>query len=209
LITTDEKQAGFIEYVPGEHTWRIVETDNYMVIHCLWVNSKKFSIKGMASALINECVVEASGMGKDGIAVVTSDGSWMTGKAIFEKNGFEMVDQVSPHFQLMAKSFNSSSSPSFPKNWDKRLERLKGLQLLHTNQCPYIGKALAELPAVAEKYNIDLKLVAYNDSKKAREDMLSPYGMFNLVYDGRLLADHPISATRFRNILERELKLKA
>jgi len=34
-----------------------------------------------------------------------------------------------------------------------------------------------------------------------------PYGMINLVYKGQLLADHPISATRFRNILQKDLGL--
>jgi hypothetical protein len=77
ILTIDGKQAGFLEYIPGEYTWRVINAPGYLVIHCIWVNSNQF-----------------------------------------------------------------------------------------------------------------------------------PYGMINLVYNSQLLADHPISATRFKNILQRELKLE-
>ena len=32
---------GFIEYIPGEHTWRGIDAKGYMVIHCIWVVGKK------------------------------------------------------------------------------------------------------------------------------------------------------------------------
>ncbi|MGI9519081.1 MAG: hypothetical protein ACR2NP_18665, partial [Pirellulaceae bacterium] len=95
--------------------------------------------------------------------------------------------------------------PSFPDNWDERLRKHRGLKLLYTNQCPYIGKAVHELPPVAEKHGVKLKLVQLKNAAQARAQLASPYGMINLVYKGRLLADHPISATRFRNILQKEL----
>ena len=66
-----------------------------------------------------------------------------------------------------------------------------------------------ELPPVADKYGIELQLIEMKNASEARQRMVSPYGVFNLVSDGRLLADHPISATRFRNILEKELQLSA
>jgi len=37
---------------------------------------------------------------------------------------------------------------------------------------------------------------------KQAQSAPSPYGIFNIVYDGRLIADHPISKTRFRNIIK-------
>ena len=72
----------------------------------------------------------------------------------------------------------------------QRLRRFRGLQLIYTDQCPYIGKAIAELPPVAEKHGVRLKLVELKDPVKAREKMPSPYGVISLVHNGRLLADH-------------------
>ncbi len=206
VLTNEGKQAGFLEYIPGEYTWRVVNAPHYLVIHCIWAASNKFPFKGMASALLRDCVEDAKSSGKDGVAVVTSDGSWMASKEVFVKNGFEQVDETDPHFQLLIKQINKGLPPHFPKNWDERLKQFRALQLIYTNQCPYIGKAIVELPPVAKEHGIPLKLVEMNNAAEAREKMPSPYGTISLVYNGQLLADHPISATRFKNILEKELQ---
>jgi len=83
----------------------------------------------------------------------------------------------------------------------------EGLHILYTMQCPYTGKIVRELPDVARRHNIVLNLWEIDDPAEAREIMPSPYGTFALIHDGRLLEDHPISTTRFRNILQRELNL--
>lgn len=209
ILTNEGKQAGFLEYIPGEYTWRIINAPDYFVIHCIWVNSKKFPYKNMTSTLLQECAKDAETSGKKGVAVVTSDGSWIAGKEVYLKNGFVQVDEAEPHFQLLVKLFKKSPLPSFPKNWDERLNSYRGLQLIYTNQCPYIGKAVEELPPVAKKHGIRLKLVELTNAAEAREKMPSPYGMINLVHNGQLLSDHPISATRFKNILQKDLKLEA
>ncbi|UCH85126.1 MAG: hypothetical protein JSW50_05405 [Candidatus Latescibacterota bacterium] len=207
IIAPGDKLAGFLEYIPGEYTWRVVEARGYLVIHCLWVESKKSPYKGMASALLDACMDDARSAGKKGVTVVASDGPWMVGKSVFIKNGFEQVDETPPHFQLLAKRIGSARPPTFPTDWDKRLFRRKSLQLLYTDQCPFIGKAVRELPPVAKRYGTRLRIVEIKSAAEARKRFASPYGMFNLVHDGRLLADHAISATRFKNILERELNL--
>jgi len=208
LITKEGKQAGFLEYVLGEYTWRAVDARDYLMIHCLWVNSKESPYKGMASALLQDCIHDAEESGKAGVAVVTSDGPWMASKAVFLKNGFEQVSEASPHYQLLARQTRAGPLPSFPQNWAERLDEFQDLRLTYTNQCPYIGKAVSELPPVAEQHGIPLQLIEMTDAAEARESMPSPYGVFSLGYEGRLLADHPISATRFRNILQNELGLK-
>ena len=80
--------------------------------------------------------------------------------------------------------------------------------MLYANQCPYVGKAVAELPEVARRHGTRLDLVEMKNPAQARAKMPSPYGVFALAYNGLLLADHPISATRFRNILRKDLGLR-
>lgn len=208
LLTSDGKQAGFLEYIPGEHSWRVVDAPGYLMIHCLWVASSKFPYKGLAGILLDDCVKDARASGKEGVAVVTSDGPWMAHKGVYVKDGFKQVDEAKPYYQLLVKQTGKGSLPAFPKNWNQRLKRFQGLQLIYTNQCPFIGKAVNELPPVAEKHGIGLELVELKTAAEARKRMPSPYGMMNLVYNGQLLADHPISATRFKNILQKTLKLK-
>jgi hypothetical protein len=162
----------------------------------------------MASFLLKDCLKDAESGGKAGVAVVTSDGPWMAGKNVYFKNGFERVDEAAPYYQLLIKNIKNGIIPAFPKNWKERLGQFPGLHLVYTNQCPFIGKMLEDLQPVASKYGILLHLSEMMDAREARQKMPSPYGVISLVHNGRLLADHPISATRFKNILEKELKLK-
>ena len=209
LLTADGKQGGFLEYIPGEYTWRVVHAPDYLVIHCIWVSSKKFPFKGMASGLLEESLKDAESSGKHGVAVVTGDGPWMATKDVFIKNGFELVDETQPYYQLLVRRTGTGPPPVFPRDLTERLSKSGGLRLLYTNQCPYVGKAVAELPPVAERHGIRLHLVELKDAAEARKRMPSPYGVISLVYHGQLLTDHPISATRFRNILQKELNLSA
>ena len=208
LLTPKGTQAGFLEYIPGEYTWRVVQAPNYLMIQCIWVNAKKFPFTGMASALLQHCIQDAETRGLAGVAVVTSDGPWMASQGVFIKNGFEQVAEAPPHFQLLVKRTGADTLPTFPLNWSERVAQFKDLELLYTNQCPYIGKAIAELLQVAEQHGIQLQLIKLMDAAEARKRLPSPYGVFCLGYRGRLLADHPISATRFRNILQNELQLR-
>jgi len=208
ILTGEGKQVGFIEYVPAEYSWRVVNAPGYLVIHCIWVESRRYSIKGMASVLLRECLEDARTGGYEGLAVVSSDGTWMAEKAIFLKNGFIEVDQAPPHYQLLIRSLGKGVVPTFPDNWEERLGQYRGLQLISTHQCPYIGKALPGLSETAEMHGVKLRLVELSNAKEAQQKMPSPYGVMSLVYNGRLLADHPISVTRFRNILQKELSLK-
>jgi len=200
------KPLGFVEYIPAEQSWRVVENaEGFLMIHCLWVKSEKTAMKGLAGELLQSVRREADVDGKKGVAVVASAGSWMAGSDVFIKNGFRETDSKEPYALLIN---GNQAGPSFPTNWQQRLKSHKGLELLFTNQCPYIGKAVNELPAVAGRFGIRLTLTEIKDAREARSRMASPYGMVNLLYDEQLLADHAISATRFRNILQKDLGLK-
>lgn len=208
ILTPERKPAGFIEYIPAEHTWRVVDAPGYLVVHCIWVNSRKSPAKGSASTLLSDALKDARSGGHCGLAVVTSDGPWMAGREVFLRNGFVQVDEAPPHYQLLVRKSGKAPDPVFPGDWDKRLAKIRGLRLLYSNQCPYVGKAVNELPPVAKKFGAKLVLEELKDARKARDRMPTPYGVVSLVFNGRMLADHPISATRFANILTRDLNLK-
>lgn len=58
----------------------------------------------------------------------------------------------------------------------------------------------------AMDYDIDLKITKLETAQEAK-NAPSGYGVFSLLHDGKLLEDHYLSATRFRNILKKELQL--
>jgi hypothetical protein len=112
-LEKEKKCTGFIEYVPGEYAWRAVDTKGYMFIHCMWISPNKNKRKGYGSLLVKECIKDAKREGKYGVAVVTSEGSFMAGKDLFLKNKFESAASVKPSFELMVKTLKKGPLPKF------------------------------------------------------------------------------------------------
>ena len=196
-------QLGFIEYVPSEEAWKPINAKNFMVIHCLMVYPKKNKNLGIGSKLIQKCEEDARALGRAGMAVMTSDKSWVAGKSVFLKNGFEVID-TKGRFELLSKKFKPSiSNPEF-FDWESRQKDFKGWNLVYADQCPYHEKAAEEIYDEALDQNIDLKIRKI-DTPYLAQQAPSGFGVFTLLHDGRVLEDHYISRTRFKNILKKEL----
>ena len=208
LFSEEKGTVGMIEYIPGEYAWRAVEAKGYMVIHCLCIFHKPYREKGIASRMIDECIEDAKRENMHGVAVVTREGAWMVGKDLFVKKGFEIVDHAEPDFELLVKKFKKDApEPKFKGNWDNILARHdKGLTILWSDQCPYIAKSIGEIrETIKERYGIKANFIEMNNHEQA-QNAPSPYAIFSLIYDGELLAFHPISNKRFVNIMDKKLK---
>ena len=203
-IRGEKRSAGFIEYVPGEYCWRSVSAKDYMFIHCLWIYGKKYQNQGLGSLLIKE--VEKDSQGMNGVAVVTSDNSFMANKTIFLKNGFNVVSE-SGKDQLLVKQFNKGSLPSFNVSIEK-LNQYKGLTIIYSRQCPWVARFMEEVKPLLVKENIKPSVFEIKTSKEA-QNAPSVYSVFNMIHNGKILADRYISTTRFMNIIRKELKQKA
>lgn len=202
ILKVDGVAAGFIEYVPGNVAWRPVNANGYMFIHCLWVYPKKFLKQGYGSLLIQHCVEDAIEQGLKGVATIASKGSWLSDPEIFEKSGFAVTEKKG-RFLLMSKKLAKSNAPVF-KNWEKEAEKYQGLHLLYAPQCPLFIKSVDEMTATARQKGYDLKITLL-ETPGAAQNAPTGYGVYNLLYNGKILADHYISNTRFTNILNKEL----
>jgi len=200
----DLKQGGrgFIEYIPGDFAWRAVKAKGYMFIHCIWVVGKSKG-KGYATLLLNECVKDAKKTGMKGVAVVTSEGNWLVGKEFFSRHGFESVDQYPP-FELMVKKFDEGLSPSFSGDFEERLRECgEGLVVIRSDQCPYINAAVKAALDAAGELGIRTKVVELKSSEDVRRLSPSPYGVFTMVYDGKLVSYHGLAKKELMKRLEK------
>ena len=204
LKDTDGKMMGFIEYIPASHAWRPVEAKNFMFIHCMYISSNKNKNKGFGSLLINESENDAKALNMSGVCVMTSNGVWITDKRIFEKNGYAEVDQRG-RFELISKKWNRAAKDPKLMDWALQQKKYMGWHLLYADQCPWHEKSVFALLNTAHEYGIDLKVHKISTAQEAK-NAPSGYGVFNLLKNGKLLEDHYISATRFRNILKKELE---
>lgn len=197
-IVEDGGHQGFIEYAPIEHAWRAVLGENYMVIHCLWIDEHGIG-KGYGSRLLDACIRDAKAQNKSGVAVVTSSGGdtglepWLAGKDFFMKHGFELADQAPPSFELMVKRFDDRPVPRFPGDWAERTSKYgKGLIVIRSDQCPFFDQAVQLIAETADELGLDLHVVDLADSRDAR-NAPAAFGTFAILYDGKLLSHHPLT----------------
>jgi GNAT superfamily N-acetyltransferase len=197
MICENDRPVGFIEYAPGERAWRAVKARDYLVIQCMWVVGR-WKGKGYGSRLLDACVRDARKQDKDGVAMVTSNRTWVAGNDLLLKKGFEVVDSAPPAFDLAVKRLGDSRGPSFPRDWDKRLARYgDGLTVIRTDQCPYIEAATDLIAETARKRGLETRVVELRSYREAQSKSPSPYGVFGVVLDGELLS--------YRYLTEKEL----
>lgn len=194
---------GFIEFIPASKAWRPVNAGGFMFIHCMYIYSRKNKNKGYGSQMIQHVEEVARSKGMAGVCVVTSKGSWMTDRRIFEKNGYVLISKKD-RFELLAKKWDpAAEDPSFT-SWTDFRQSYDGWHLLYADQCPWHEKSAQVLKETAEEYGIDLHVKKITSAEEVRK-MPSGFGVFNLLYNGKLLEDHYISETRFRTILKKEM----
>ncbi|MEM9024692.1 MAG: GNAT family N-acetyltransferase, partial [Bacteroidota bacterium] len=203
-ILRDENQRplGFIEYVPAAQAWRPLQAPGYLFIHCLMVYAGADKGQGHGSHLIEVCRNEAVRQQLAGVVTMTSKGSWMASKQLFLKLGFHEVAEQD-RFQLLAWKRDPQAKDPHLLDWRAQQSRFQGWHLVVAHQCPWHAKAIAALRKTAGEHGIDLEVHVLESSAAARQAP-SGFGVFSLLHQGRLLADHYISATRFRNIIRAE-----
>lgn len=203
LQSDTDGSVGMIEYIPGKYAWRAVRADGYMFIHCLMINKSKYKGKGYGAELLEHCIADAKKAKMLGVAVMTSAGTWMAGKDLFLAHGFEEVDSAPPRFDLLSLKFKKSApSPSFNRSAKELPPKYKkGLTIFWSDQCPYIRKSVADVSETARSMGIGLKLVELKDCKAA-QSMPNPYGTYCMIYNGEIVADHPVSSKRFLGIIK-------
>jgi GNAT superfamily N-acetyltransferase len=196
------KPLAFLEYVPGEYAWRPVDARGWLFIHCLWVYAAGQKVGGLGSRLIRACVEEARQAGAIGVATLASDGAWIAAKDVFLRNGFEEIAEAD-RFQLLVHRLKRGPAPRF-RDLRGNLSKFRGLHIVYAPQCPLLLKSVNELSAMAAEHGLEVKVTVLRSAREA-QNAPSYYGVFSLVWNGRLLSDHYVSQGRFRNILRKEL----
>ena len=202
LKGSDGKMIGFIEYLPVEYAWRPISGSNFLFIHCMYIYPNKNKNQGFGSLLIKVAENHARENGMSGLCTVSSKGPWLADKRIFEKNGFATVGQKD-RFELLCKKFTERDNVPTFIDWTPIQANYSGWNLLYADQCPWHEKAVMALQQTAAEHNIKLNIKKLKTVTEAKHGP-SGYGVFGLLHNGKLLADHYISATRFKNILRKE-----
>ncbi|MEQ9365369.1 MAG: YoaP domain-containing protein [Leptospirales bacterium] len=198
----------FIEYMPIESVWKPLSGKNYLVINCLWV-SGKFKGKGIAGALLAECVADAKRQKRDGIAVVTSNRMkpFLTDPKFYRANGFETVDTAAPYFELLALRLNPKAKPPKFKAAARsgRCEHTGGFFFVYSNQCPFMEEYVQLMADIALKKKIPAKIQKLEKGSEARR-LGSPFGTLGVYYQGEFVAHELMPEKKFEQFVDGLLK---
>lgn len=190
-IMDNNKQAGFIEYIPIEYSSRVVFGEDYIVIHCLWVS---ITGKGYASKLIKMCLQDAKEQNKAGVIVITNPNtSWVPSKDIFLKHHFNIIDHAPNGFELLVYKFGHAPNPYFPNDWDARLFACQQLTIFRTPQCPFVEIATDNVVEGAKKLGIQVEMIDLQNREELLRRSPTPYGIYGVAYKGKLIAFHRLT----------------
>lgn len=204
MRSQDFGDIGMIEYALGNQTWRPVEAEGYLVIHCLMVNGKHKG-KGLGAHLLKSCLKDAKKSNCHGVAVVASSDSFLAGSDFFIRAGFISVDRIPPYELLVKKLQKAAPDPHFVVEKTRFLAKYKkGLTILAADQCPMIPKWVDEIAEASRTLGLEPNVIRIENAKASRE-LPTPYGMFSIIYNGKLIANRPVSARRFTNIMNNSL----
>jgi hypothetical protein len=206
ILSKSGGYQGMLEYIPGKYAHRPVDAVGYMFIHCIFVGFKtQFKGKGYASSLIDSCIQEAKNLNMYGVAVVTRKGSFMANKDIFIKKGFKSIDTAKPDFDLLVLKFDKAATD--PKFRTFSLDKYdNGLTIIRSAQCPYSVKNVDAILKTAKKLKLKANLIEIEDSESAQQTP-SAFGTFCIIHNNEVISHHPISNTRFENIMaKREIQ---
>jgi len=195
------RARGFIEYIPGEYAWRGINAEGYMFIHCIWVVGKNKG-HGYGSKLLQHCLNDAKGM--KGVAVMTSEKTWLPKKDLFIKIGFEKADSMPPYFKLYAKrSSEKAPLPKFNPIPKSRLEKYaSGITIFKSNQCPYVNGYANLVAETAKQAGIPWRIEQIESCKEA-QNSVNPYGTFCILLNGKLLSYRPMGKKDLLNYLSK------
>ncbi len=201
VLNDKNEVMGFIEYIPIDKAWRAVKGSGYLFIHCIFTYPKKYQGKGVADLLINDAIKVSKKQNLNGVAVMTSKGSFMADQRVFEKCGFKLCSKEGNDQLLVYKNKKRAIDPMF-FDFKKEQKKCVGIHVFYSDQCPALATPVSEIIEECERADLKVKFHSIQSCKEAQK---TPFlsGTFGIVCDGKVYAERVVSKTRFFNIVKK------
>lgn len=193
----------FIEYLPVENAWNPIEGKDYMYINCLWV-AGSLKGNGYSSDLLNACIEDSKNKGKKGLCILSSEKkkTFLADPKFLKYKGFKVCDEADNGIQLWYLAFTDSELPKFKECCKHPSVDKEGFVLYYTNQCPFNGKYVPIIEALAKDNNILFEAIHLNNKEDAR-NAPTPITTYALFKDGKYLTNEQMNDKRFLKLIEK------
>lgn len=202
FLKSVERGKCFIEYIPAENAWIPIVTDGYMYIDCLWV-SGSFKGHGYSSDLLDECIRDSKAKGKKGLCILSSAKKkpYLADPKFLSHKGFKVSDEADNGIQLWYLPFADGSDAPKIKACAKHPEIAEmGYVLYYTSQCPFNGKYVPIIEALAKEHGVTFKAI-HLQCKEDAQNAPTPITTYALFHDGRFLTNEVLNDKRFLKMI--------
>lgn len=194
----------FIEYLPAEKAWVPIEAAGYLFINCHWV-SGSYKGQGYGKELLAQC--EADAQETNGVVVMVGKKklTYLSDKAFFIKQGYEVCDSCPPQFELLVKRFNPKATrPRFKECARQGMEKgIKGIDVFYTAQCPFTTTYIELIrPAVAASgYPVRIHHI---QNREEAQNHCCPITTYSVFVDGNYYNNEILTIARLEKLIEKQ-----
>lgn len=184
----DVRGKVFIEYMPAEKAWVPIDADGYYFINCLWV-AGSYQGQGYGKALLEECIKDAKAQGRKGLVIVSSAKKrpFLSDKKFLQNYGFQVCDQVEPHFELLCLKLQEDNEfPKFKENARTLTVSQPGLVIYYSHQCPFCENYIDSIVNKARDMGIEIVVRRFERCEEA-QNAPCPATTFSVFYDGKFI----------------------
>ena len=202
FLKSVERGKCFIEYIPAENAWIPILADGYMYIDCLWV-SGSFKGHGYSSDLLEECIRDSKAKGKKGITILSSAKKrpFLADPKFLAHKGFKVSDEADNGIQLWYLPLaEESEAPKFKECAKHPKIDEMGYVLYYTNQCPFNGKYVPVIEALAKEHGIAFKAI-HLQRKEDAQNAPTPITTYSLFCDGEYVTNEQMNDKRFLKMI--------
>lgn len=199
----DARGKVFIEYIPAENAWLPIDAAGYMVINCFWV-SGSFKGHGYGKQLLAECEADARANGYKGVAAIVGNKKkpYLSDKAFFTKQGYEICDSCAPFFELVVKQFEKDTPlPRFKDSANQGLGNgIKGIDIFYTAQCPFNVPYIKMLEPVILESDTPVRTHQITTKEEA-QNHVCPVTTYSVFIDGKFHTNEVITPDKLKKII--------
>ena len=202
FLKSVERGKCFIEYIPAENAWNPIVADNYMYIDCLWV-SGSFKGHGYSNDLLEECIMDSKNKGKMGLCILSSAKKkpFLADPKYLAHQGFVVCDEADNGIQLWYLPFYAEAAvPQFKYCAKHPRTDEPGYVLYYTSQCPFNGKYVPVLEAVAKEHGVPFKAI-HLQSKVEAQNAPTPITTYAFFCDGRYVTNEQMNDKRVLKVI--------
>lgn len=203
FLKSTERGKCFIEYIPAENAWNPIRADSYMYIDCLWV-SGSFKGHGYGADLLNACIEDSRGKGKNGLCILSSKKKkpFLADPKFLQYKGFKVCDEADNGIQLWYLPFATDVFlPEFKECAKHPHIEEKGYVLYYTSQCPFNAKYVPVVEEAARQNGVPFQTI-HLQSKEEAQNAPTPVTTYALFYDGAYLTNEQMNDKKFLKLLK-------